>query len=112
MTRDVHGLPVRGVDLDPATRCAHYHDETDVVAIRAACCDAYYACHACHAAVADHTHEVIPTAEFDSAAVLCGACGHRLTVREYADCEDACPACGHEFNPGCKRHWTRYFAPP
>ncbi|QLC34286.1 hypothetical protein EFA46_008730 [Halarchaeum sp. CBA1220] len=111
MERTVGGVTVCGVDVDAATRCAHYGEAWDVVAIRAACCDAYYPCHACHDAVADHEHAVLPRESFDDPAVLCGACGELLTVREYAACDDACPACGHAFNPGCTRHWERYFAP-
>jgi len=111
MERVVSGIRVRGVAVDSETRCAHYDGRSDVVAIRAACCDVYYPCHACHAAVADHDHEVLPRSSFDEPAVLCGACGRTLTVGEYAECEDACPACGHAFDPGCARHWDRYFAP-
>ncbi|GGM67405.1 putative CHY-type Zn-finger protein [Halarchaeum rubridurum] len=110
MERTVGDTVVRGLDVDPETRCAHYDTARDVVAVRAACCDTYYPCRACHDAVADHDHEVVPRDAFDDPAVLCGACGATLTVREYADCDDACPACGHAFNPGYKRHWSRYFA--
>ncbi|GAD53894.1 hypothetical protein MBEHAL_2654 [Halarchaeum acidiphilum MH1-52-1] len=109
MERTIGGTDVRGVAIDADTRCAHYDTARDVVAIRAACCDTYFACHACHAAVADHEWRVLPRDAFDDPAVLCGACGATLTVREYADCDDACPDCGHAFNPGCKRHWERYF---
>ncbi|MFW5934483.1 MAG: CHY zinc finger protein [Halolamina sp.] len=46
----------------------------------------------------------------DADAVLCGICGAVLTVAEYVDCDDRCPDCGAEFNPGCRRHYDRYFA--
>ncbi|WP_049979717.1 CHY zinc finger protein [Halolamina rubra] len=46
----------------------------------------------------------------DADAVLCGICGTVLTVAEYVDCDDRCPDCGAEFNPGCRRHYDRYFA--
>ncbi|WP_435096561.1 CHY zinc finger protein [Halarchaeum sp. P4] len=111
MERDVAGTTVRGVDVDAETRCVHYDTDRDVVAIRAACCDTYYPCHACHDTLTDHDWRVIPRDAFDDPAVLCGACGATLTVREYADCDDACPVCGRAFNPGCKRHWGRYFVP-
>lgn len=42
-------------------------------------------------------------------AVLCGVCGHQLTVIEYLDCGSTCPACGTAFNPGCARHRHLYF---
>jgi uncharacterized CHY-type Zn-finger protein len=46
----------------------------------------------------------------DADAVLCGVCGTVLTVAEYVDCDDRCSDCGAEFNPGCRRHYDRYFA--
>jgi len=109
--RVVSGTLVRGVDVGPETRCAHYDGDRDVVAIRAAYCDVYYPCHSCHAVVATHEHAVVPREAFDDPAVLCGVCGTTLTVAEYAACGHTCPACGHAFNPGCTRHWDRYFAP-
>jgi uncharacterized CHY-type Zn-finger protein len=110
--RRVHGVLVYGLGVGPATRCAHYAGPTDVVALRFACCDRWYPCHACHAAVADHAAAVWPRARFDEAAVLCGACGHRLTARAYLRLgRDAprCPACHAPFNPGCARHRHLYF---
>ncbi|GGL55658.1 CHY zinc finger protein [Halocalculus aciditolerans] len=106
---DVCGRAVYGVDVDSETRCAHYHADRDVIAIRFACCEKYHPCHACHDAVADHDSETWPRAAFDTEAVLCGACGAELSVREYLDADDACPDCGHAFNPGCARHAHRYF---
>ncbi|WP_439028605.1 CHY zinc finger protein [Haloarchaeobius sp. DT45] len=108
--RRVHGVPVFGVSVDPQTRCAHYDTQRDVVALRFACCDRYYPCFRCHEAVADHEPTRIPRAEFDQHGVLCGVCGTELTVSQYRDCDDACPACEHAFNPGCSRHADRYFA--
>jgi uncharacterized CHY-type Zn-finger protein len=90
--RTVGGHPVRGVDMDPETRCAHWASDSDVVAIRAPCCGVYYPCSACHEALADHVLEPIPGAEFDAPGVLCGACGTALTVHEYLDTDHACPA--------------------
>lgn len=100
---------VHGVGVDDATRCVHYDTDRDVVAIRFACCDRYYPCHACHDAVTDHERERVPRAAFDDSGVLCGACGTELSVATYLDADDACPACGHEFNPGCGAHADRYF---
>jgi uncharacterized CHY-type Zn-finger protein len=100
---------VHGVGLDAETRCTHYASERDVVAIRFGCCDTYYPCFRCHAAVADHDATPIPEAEFDDPGVLCGVCGTALTVRSYLECDHECPACGAAFNPGCVAHHDRYF---
>ena len=45
---------LRGVGLDAQTRCAHYATARDVVALRFACCPAYWSCHRCHAELTDH----------------------------------------------------------
>lgn len=108
-TATVGGRTVRGVGLDPETRCAHYASERDVVSIRFACCDAYYPCFRCHAAVTDHDPEQVPSEAFDDPGVLCGVCGAALSVRSYLDCDHECPACGAAFNPGCAAHHGRYF---
>jgi uncharacterized CHY-type Zn-finger protein len=100
---------VLGQDLDPQTRCAHWHSPLDVIAIRMKCCEAYYACRECHDALANHPTTVWPRAEWDRPAVLCGVCGHELSVREYMDCGDRCPTCGAAFNPGCRSHYHLYF---
>lgn len=105
----VGGHEVRGVGVDPETRCDHYDSERDVVAIRFPCCEVFYPCFRCHEAVADHPAERWPADEFDAPAVLCGACGTALSVRAYLDCEASCPACGAGFNPGCADHYDRYF---
>jgi hypothetical protein len=49
---------VRGVNLDPRTRCEHYHGPTDIIAIKMKCCGVYYACKDCHDALTDHQREV------------------------------------------------------
>jgi len=109
-TDDRFDVPVRGVDVDVETRCAHYDTELDVVALRFPCCDAYYPCFRCHEAVTDHEPARVPRDRFDEDAVLCGVCDTTLSVRAYLDCDDTCPACGASFNPGCRRHRDRYFA--
>lgn len=106
----VGGHRVRGVDVGPATRCAHYDSPRDVVAIRLPCCDSFYPCAECHDAVADHERERWSATSFDAAAVLCGVCGETLTVEAYLDCDHACPHCGAAFNPGCEAHHDRYFS--
>lgn len=103
-------LVVRGPAIDGETRCVHYGSPLDVVALRAPCCDAWYPCHLCHAAVADHPLEVIPRAEHHLPAALCGVCRTTLSVPEYL-AADSCPSCGAAFNPGCAAHAHLYFAP-
>jgi len=103
---------VLGIDLDPQTRCAHWRSALDVIAIKMRCCGAYYACKDCHDALAGHPIQVWPHAEFDQPAVLCGACGTELTVRQYLACASQCPACGAGFNPGCRHHYHFYFETP
>jgi len=101
--------PVNGVDLDPETRCAHYHSELDIIAIKMKCCGVYYACKDCHNTLADHPIEAWPSDDWDQRAILCGACGTELTIRQYLGCINTCPACGATFNPGCRNHYHFYF---
>jgi len=100
---------VRGVDVDAETRCVHYRSAVDIVAIKMKCCGFYYACKDCHAALAGHDILVWRREEFDAKAILCGACGRELSIREYLRCGARCPACGTGFNPGCEKHWRFYF---
>ena len=95
--------------LDAETRCAHWHGPLDIIAIRFPCCGKFYACHDCHAEHETHPPERWPRERFDTAAVLCGACGHVLTIREYLDSGHRCPACGRGFNPRCELHHPLYF---
>lgn len=114
---EVHGHTVRGVGVGPETRCRHYDSERDVIAIRFPCCGTFYPCYECHLAAADHEPErwgevsAAPEGAVgeDANAVLCGSCGSVLTVAEYLDCDDRCPNCRAAFNPGCRRHYDRYF---
>lgn len=103
---------VGGAVVDAQTRCAHYAGALDVVAIRFRCCDRWYPCLHCHDASEDHAPTPWPRAEHDAAALLCGVCGTRLTIRAYLAADaarPACPACGAGFNPGCRRHHPVYF---
>jgi|SRR6266851_5407230 len=100
---------VRGIDLDPQTRCAHYRSSLDIVAIKMKCCGVYYACKDCHIALAGHPIVVWPRAEWQQRAVLCGACKRELAVREYLHSESRCPGCGAAFNPACANHHHFYF---
>lgn len=103
------GPQVLGINVDAQTRCAHYHQAVDVIAIRHFCCDRYFPCHQCHAALADHPAQVWPTRRFDEPAVLCGVCRAQLSVNEYL-ATNSCPQCAAAFNPGCKLHRELYFS--
>ncbi|MFT2753112.1 CHY zinc finger protein [Clavibacter sp. Sh2088] len=107
---EIDDVVVRGPSIDAETRCIHYGSALDVVALRAPCCDAWYPCHLCHAAVADHPLQVIPRAEHHLPAALCGVCRATMSVPEYL-AADSCPSCGAAFNPGCAAHAHVYFAP-
>ncbi len=100
---------VKGVDLDPQTRCAHYHSALDIIAIRMACCGTYYACRECHDALADHEATLVPASAWEAPGVLCGACGIEISVKAYMAGDSQCPGCGAAFNPGCKTHLHLYF---
>lgn len=108
-TRRIHGVRVVGVALDAETRCHHYHGASDVVAIQMACCRRFVACIHCHAAAVAHDAEPWRVGSFRERAVLCGACGARMSIRAYIDGPPHCPSCGHDFNPGCERHYPHYF---
>lgn len=100
---------VKGLDVDAKTRCKHYHCEVDIIAIKFPCCETYYPCHLCHEAVAGHSPSVWSQAQFDESAVLCGACGHEFSIRQYLECNNTCPNCSAQFNPGCSIHYELYF---
>ncbi|TGA97943.1 hypothetical protein E4665_09730 [Sporolactobacillus shoreae] len=100
---------VCGIHVDSETRCAHYHTARDIIAIKFRCCGTYYSCYECHQKLADHQAEPWPRTEFDEKAILCGACGHELTINEYLSSDFRCPNCGAEFNPGCSLHYPLYF---
>ena len=109
MSIEKSGPYVRGVNLDSQTRCAHYNKTVDIIAIKMKCCGTYYACKECHDALAGHPTKVWPQNEWDEQAVLCGACGAELAIREYFGCENQCPSCKAHFNPGCRSHYHLYF---
>ncbi|ARK24297.1 hypothetical protein SporoP37_06200 [Sporosarcina sp. P37] len=101
---------VRGLLVDDETRCIHYAAETDRIAIKFCCCQTYYPCHLCHEEKGCGNSAVWPVNRFDEKAVLCGNCGHELTITEYFQSGYACPACEARFNPGCGLHRELYFA--
>jgi uncharacterized CHY-type Zn-finger protein len=108
--RRIGSVDVRGEDVDPQTRCAHYSGERDVVALKFACCETYYPCYRCHEAGANHEAAVWPVGSEGERAVLCGACESELSIREYLTGDATCAECGAAFNPGCANHFHRYFS--
>jgi len=100
---------VHGVEVRPHTQCAHYHSERDIIAIRHKCCGEYYACIACHEALAGHPPQVWLRAERTTNAVFCGNCRTELTISEYLASGNQCPQCQAAFNPGCANHYHLYF---
>lgn len=100
---------VKGKVVDGQTRCIHYHSETDVIAIRFACCGHYYPCYFCHLETADHPVTRWMKEQLDEKAILCGVCGEEMTLSEYINSSGSCPACHTTFNAGCKKHWHYYF---
>jgi uncharacterized CHY-type Zn-finger protein len=102
---------VNGIDIDGETRCRHYNKPVDIIAIKMKCCGTYYACKDCHDALAGHTIQVWQRSEWNEQAVLCGACGAELSIRQYLDCDNVCPACKSPFNPSCRNHYHYYFEP-
>jgi uncharacterized CHY-type Zn-finger protein len=105
----IQGERVYGSEVDPQSRCLHYHSSLDIISIKFKCCGRWFPCLECHTEVEDHTAEVWPVREFNEKAVLCGSCGHQLTVSEYFDCGSICPSCQARFNPGCAKHYHLYF---
>lgn len=100
---------VNGVEVDAYTKCAHYHSERDIIAIKHKCCDTFYACIQCHNELAGHAPVVWPKTERAAEAILCGNCQHVLRINEYLACDNTCPACQAAFNPGCANHYPLYF---
>jgi uncharacterized CHY-type Zn-finger protein len=107
--KDIHGERVFGDAIDGETRCVHYHGETDIIAIKFRCCGKWYPCFDCHSESADHDAQVWTQDQFSTKAILCGRCGHQLSIDEYFACGFACPNCAAAFNPACARHYNLYF---
>jgi uncharacterized CHY-type Zn-finger protein len=112
VTRTVYGVEINGIDVDPETRCAHYHGVTDIIALKFKCCGKWFPCHLCHEELAQHGAIVWEEQEFDELVVFCGNCGQRMSAREYLGCNSTCPNCRQSFNPDCAKHALYYFAVP
>jgi uncharacterized CHY-type Zn-finger protein len=110
MRRKIHGHDVLGFSVDAETRCEHWHSELDIIAIKFKCCGEWYPCFECHTALAGHEPTVWSVNERAEPAVLCGACGHELTIEEYVSSGSQCTSCSSQFNPKCANHYHLYFA--
>lgn len=106
----IHNQQVFGNDIDMETRCAHYHSEIDRIAIKFYCCQTYFPCFICHEEKGCGSPELWPLNKFNEKAILCGACGHELSISDYLNGQFLCPACDADFNPGCSLHKHLYFA--
>ncbi|AIA68190.1 hypothetical protein HKO46_09635 [Streptococcus equi subsp. zooepidemicus] len=95
-----------GIGLDQEYRCVHYHTVLDIVGLKCARCQAYYACYHCHNTLQDHAFEPIDHKE--TYPVICGHCRQLLRRSEY-EC-GSCPFCFSPFNPACHKHQDIYFS--
>ena len=102
-------LEIKGRLTDNFTRCRHYHSALDIIAIKIKCCNTYYACIHCHEETAEHPVDLWLQKEWDTKAILCGACKTEMSINEYFNCEYKCPNCHSAFNPKCSNHNHLYF---
>ena len=100
---------VKGKPIDAQTRCVHYHSALDIIAIKLKCCGEYYPCYFCHQETTDHEVIVWSKNEWETVAILCGACKHEMTIAQYKCCNYTCPICKTAFNPKCSNHDHLYF---
>ena len=108
-TIHIKNIVVYGKPIDHQKRCVHWHSILDIIAIKFKCCGKYYPCYSCHQETADHPSVVWPVSQFNEKAILCGVCGHEMTITEYKQCRNTCPKCASAFNPGCANHYHLYF---
>ena len=105
----IHGVEIKGTNVERQTRCAHYKTDFDVIALKFKCYDDWFPCFECHAENTNHAAEVWSKNEFNEKAVLCGVCGLMLEITEYLNCRSTCPKCESSFNPRCANHYHLYF---
>lgn len=105
---DIHGKQIEGA-IDGETRCGHYHQANDRIAIKFYCCQEYFPCYQCHREYGCGAIQVWPREDFDQKAILCGGCKAELTINDYLASGNSCPSCGISFNPGCATHYHLYF---
>ena len=100
---------IKGKPIDAFTRCVHYHDEFDVMAIKFKCCQEFYPCYECHEETANHKPEVWPKNLWNENAILCGRCQNVMSINDYMKSGNTCTHCNGAFNPGCSNHYHLYF---
>ena len=100
---------LKGKLIDDYTRCEHYNNEKDIIAIKFKCCYCYFACIHCHEETENHAPKIWLKTERETKAILCGSCKTELTINEYLACESTCPNCTATFNPKCENHYHFYF---
>lgn len=105
----IYDTIVIGSEVDAQTRCAHYHSELDIIAIKFKCCGQWFPCFECHTENVQHKAKIWAVTEFDTPAILCGGCGYQLNISEYLKSDSVCPQCQSKFNPNCARHYHLYF---
>jgi uncharacterized CHY-type Zn-finger protein len=105
----IHGVEVFGDVVDENTRCTHYQSDLDIIAIKFKCCRRWFPCRECHDESESHATTVWSKDDFETAAILCGACGQQLVINRYLACDSICPACDAQFNPRCSDHYQSYF---
>ena len=98
-------IKIYGALTDQAGRCRHYHSQLDIVALKCAACQKYYACYRCHDEVADH--HFVASSKSEPYPVLCGNCFRLLSKKQYL--LGYCPYCQTAFNPNCRFHHQIYF---
>ena len=87
--------------LSEKTRCEHWHSALDILALKAACCNRFYACHSCHSACEEHDWLPWPAdTSLDMMGLLCGACSKTFSLKQYLSGSSKCPHCDSPFNPG------------
>ncbi|WP_377891170.1 CHY zinc finger protein [Alkalihalobacillus sp. R86527] len=102
-------IEIKGKPIDQETRCEHYHNENDIVAIKFCCCNSYFPCYKCHEESTDHKVELWPQEKFGELAVLCGKCNTELSIHHYLTSGSTCLSCGAAFNDKCSLHYHLYF---
>ncbi|WP_461179891.1 CHY zinc finger protein [Virgibacillus ainsalahensis] len=105
---EIHDKQIKGA-IDKETRCRHYHQSNDRIAIKFYCCGEYFPCYQCHHEYGCGGGQVWPRKRFDQKAILCGSCGTEHTIKQYLESGNVCPECEASFNPGCSLHYHLYF---
>ncbi|WP_082610433.1 CHY zinc finger protein [Liquorilactobacillus satsumensis] len=95
---------IHGIEVDEAGRCCHYHQANDIVGLKCAQCQQYFACYKCHDTLRDH--RFVPCAKH-AAPAICGVCKFTMDFQKYV--QGFCPNCQHSFNPKCRVHYGIYF---